>query len=69
MQLTTDPNGFAQVLFAGLPRHYDFLEELLSLAQNGRWRPLRAQIGKSILSEFCRWLLATAAAMESPKAI
>jgi demethylmenaquinone methyltransferase/2-methoxy-6-polyprenyl-1,4-benzoquinol methylase len=38
MQLTTDPNGFAQVLFAGLPRHYDFLEELLSLAQNGRWR-------------------------------
>ena len=38
MQLTTDPNGFAQDLFSGLPRNYDFLEELLSLAQNRRWR-------------------------------
>ena len=38
MQLTTDPNGFARELFSGLPRHYDFLEELLSLGQNGRWR-------------------------------
>jgi demethylmenaquinone methyltransferase/2-methoxy-6-polyprenyl-1,4-benzoquinol methylase len=38
VHLTTDPNGFAQDLFTGLPRNYDFLEELLSLAQNGRWR-------------------------------
>ena len=38
MQLTTDPNAFAQSLFSGLPRHYDALEELLSLGQNGRWR-------------------------------
>jgi demethylmenaquinone methyltransferase/2-methoxy-6-polyprenyl-1,4-benzoquinol methylase len=38
VQLTTDPNGFAQDLFSRLPRHYDFLEELLSLGQNGRWR-------------------------------
>jgi demethylmenaquinone methyltransferase / 2-methoxy-6-polyprenyl-1,4-benzoquinol methylase len=33
-----DPNRFAQDLFRRLPRHYDFLEELLSLGQNGRWR-------------------------------
>lgn len=39
MQSTTvDPNRFAQDLFRRLPRHYDFLEELLSLGQNGRWR-------------------------------
>jgi demethylmenaquinone methyltransferase / 2-methoxy-6-polyprenyl-1,4-benzoquinol methylase len=35
---TADPNRFAQDLFRQLPRHYDFLEELLSLGQNGRWR-------------------------------
>jgi demethylmenaquinone methyltransferase/2-methoxy-6-polyprenyl-1,4-benzoquinol methylase len=35
---TVDPNRFAQDLFRRLPRHYDFLEELLSLGQNGRWR-------------------------------
>ncbi|HYL52722.1 MAG TPA: class I SAM-dependent methyltransferase [Acidimicrobiia bacterium] len=34
----SDPNRFAQELFRPLPRHYDFLEELLSLGQNGRWR-------------------------------
>jgi len=33
-----DPNRFAQDLFRHLPRHYDFLEEFLSLGQNGRWR-------------------------------
>ena len=33
-----DPNRFAQELFEPLPRNYDFLEELLSLGQNGRWR-------------------------------
>jgi demethylmenaquinone methyltransferase/2-methoxy-6-polyprenyl-1,4-benzoquinol methylase len=33
-----DPNRFAQQLFTGLPRHYDGLEELLSLGQNRRWR-------------------------------
>ena len=39
MQATTvDPNQFAQDLFRRLPRHYDLLEELLSLGQNGRWR-------------------------------
>jgi demethylmenaquinone methyltransferase/2-methoxy-6-polyprenyl-1,4-benzoquinol methylase len=34
----TDPNRFAQDLFRPLPRRYDFLEELLSLGQNARWR-------------------------------
>ncbi len=39
MQATAvDPNQFAQDLFRRLPRHYDALEELLSLGQNGRWR-------------------------------
>jgi demethylmenaquinone methyltransferase/2-methoxy-6-polyprenyl-1,4-benzoquinol methylase len=38
-----DPNRFAQDLFRRLPRHYDLLEELLSLGQNGRWR--REMIG------------------------
>jgi demethylmenaquinone methyltransferase/2-methoxy-6-polyprenyl-1,4-benzoquinol methylase len=33
-----DPNGFAKDLFRPLPRHYDVLEELLSLGQNRRWR-------------------------------
>ena len=37
-QLRDDPNRFAQRLFAGLPRHYDALEETLSLGQNRRWR-------------------------------
>jgi demethylmenaquinone methyltransferase / 2-methoxy-6-polyprenyl-1,4-benzoquinol methylase len=37
-QQDSDPNRFAQDLFEPLPRHYDFLEELLSLGQNGRWR-------------------------------
>jgi demethylmenaquinone methyltransferase/2-methoxy-6-polyprenyl-1,4-benzoquinol methylase len=34
----TDPNRFAQDLFRPLPHRYDFLEELLSLGQNARWR-------------------------------
>jgi demethylmenaquinone methyltransferase / 2-methoxy-6-polyprenyl-1,4-benzoquinol methylase len=34
----TDHNGFAQQLFSGLPKHYDLLEEILSLGQNRRWR-------------------------------
>ena len=33
-----DPNRFAQDLFRPLPRHYDGLEEVLSLGQNRRWR-------------------------------
>jgi len=33
-----DPNQFAQDLFRPLPRHYDGLEEVLSLGQNRRWR-------------------------------
>ena len=36
--ITANPNDFAQDLFGRLPRHYDGLEELLSLGQNGRWR-------------------------------
>jgi demethylmenaquinone methyltransferase/2-methoxy-6-polyprenyl-1,4-benzoquinol methylase len=31
-------NAFAAGLFAGLPRRYDLLAELLSFGQNGRWR-------------------------------
>ena len=39
MQTTAaDPNRFAQQLFQPLPRRYDALEAVLSLAQNGRWR-------------------------------
>jgi demethylmenaquinone methyltransferase/2-methoxy-6-polyprenyl-1,4-benzoquinol methylase len=33
-----DTNRFAQKLFAPLPGRYDRLAELLSMAQNGRWR-------------------------------
>lgn len=33
-----NPNRFARDLFSGLPRHYDLLEEVLSLGQNRRWR-------------------------------
>jgi demethylmenaquinone methyltransferase/2-methoxy-6-polyprenyl-1,4-benzoquinol methylase len=35
---SNDANGFAQQLFTGLPKRYDFLEALLSFGQNGRWR-------------------------------
>ncbi len=39
MQRTAaEPNRFVQELFEPLPRRYDFLEELLSFGQNGRWR-------------------------------
>ena len=39
MQVAThEPNRFAQDLFRPLPRRYDFLEALLSLGQNRRWR-------------------------------
>jgi demethylmenaquinone methyltransferase/2-methoxy-6-polyprenyl-1,4-benzoquinol methylase len=34
----TEDNRFAQELFTGLPKHYDLLEEILSLGQNRRWR-------------------------------
>jgi demethylmenaquinone methyltransferase/2-methoxy-6-polyprenyl-1,4-benzoquinol methylase len=37
-RLASDPNRFARALFAGLPKHYDLLEAILSLGQNGRWR-------------------------------
>ena len=33
-----DAHGFARQLFAGLPRRYDLLAELLSFGQNRRWR-------------------------------
>jgi demethylmenaquinone methyltransferase / 2-methoxy-6-polyprenyl-1,4-benzoquinol methylase len=33
-----EPNQFARKLFAGLPKRYDVLEEVLSLGQNRRWR-------------------------------
>src|SRR5262249_27968080 len=35
---STDPNQFAQDLFAPLPQRYDLLDLLLSLAENERWR-------------------------------
>jgi demethylmenaquinone methyltransferase/2-methoxy-6-polyprenyl-1,4-benzoquinol methylase len=35
---TSDPNRFAQRLFAPLPPRYDRLAELLSMGQNRRWR-------------------------------
>jgi demethylmenaquinone methyltransferase/2-methoxy-6-polyprenyl-1,4-benzoquinol methylase len=42
MRATSAPssrsNAFAQDLFAGLPRRYDVLEEVLSFGQNRRWR-------------------------------
>jgi demethylmenaquinone methyltransferase/2-methoxy-6-polyprenyl-1,4-benzoquinol methylase len=41
-----DPNRFAQDLFAGLPRRYDLLVELLSLGQNRRWR--RAMVDRIV---------------------
>ena len=34
----SQPNQFARRLFAGLPARYDQLAEVLSLAQNRRWR-------------------------------
>ena len=34
----TEPTQFARELFAGLPPRYDALAELLSFAQNRRWR-------------------------------
>jgi len=37
---------FARQLFAGLPRRYDLLAELLSFGQNGRWR--RAMVDHAI---------------------
>jgi demethylmenaquinone methyltransferase/2-methoxy-6-polyprenyl-1,4-benzoquinol methylase len=33
-----DRNRFAQRLFSSLPKRYDQLAEVLSMAQNGRWR-------------------------------
>jgi demethylmenaquinone methyltransferase/2-methoxy-6-polyprenyl-1,4-benzoquinol methylase len=38
-----EPGVVARRLFAGLPRRYDRLAEILSLGQNGRWR--RAMVG------------------------
>ena len=38
MSRPRDPNRFARALFAGLPRRYDLLAELLSFGQNRRWR-------------------------------
>ena len=38
-----EPGVFARCLFAGLPRRYDRLAEILSLGQNGRWR--KAMVG------------------------
>ena len=34
----SDPNRFARALFSGLPDRYDWLAEILSFGQNGRWR-------------------------------
>jgi demethylmenaquinone methyltransferase / 2-methoxy-6-polyprenyl-1,4-benzoquinol methylase len=53
-RLRDDPNRFAQQLFEGLPRHYDFLEETLSLGQNRRWR--RAMVDAVVDDEPARVL-------------
>ncbi len=45
----SDPNRFARALFSGLPRHYDVLEEVLSLGQNRRWR--RAAVDQVVSGE------------------
>src|SRR5215210_1647807 len=39
-------HDFARQLFAGLPRRYDLLAELLSFGQNRRWR--RAMVDRAI---------------------
>jgi demethylmenaquinone methyltransferase/2-methoxy-6-polyprenyl-1,4-benzoquinol methylase len=41
-----DRNRFAQDLFTSLPRRYDRLAEVLSMAQNGRWR--RAMVDRIV---------------------
>ena len=41
-----EPDVFARSLFAGLPRRYDRLAEILSFGQNGRWR--RAMVGQVV---------------------
>lgn len=45
----TDSRAFARELFAGLPRHYDLLAELLSFGQNGRWR--RTMVGHAVTDQ------------------
>jgi demethylmenaquinone methyltransferase/2-methoxy-6-polyprenyl-1,4-benzoquinol methylase len=42
----TASRSVAQTLFAGLPRRYDLLAEVLSFGQNRRWR--RAMVGHAI---------------------
>ena len=37
--ITGNRNRFAQQLFTPLPHRYDRLAEVLSMGQNGRWRP------------------------------
>ena len=49
----TAENAFAADLFAGLPKRYDLLAEILSFGQNGRWR----------------WRLVTHIAADEPKKI
>ena len=36
--MSPDPNTAARELFAGLPRRYELLAEVLSFGQNGRWQ-------------------------------
>ena len=43
-----DRNRFAQDLFTSLPQRYDRLAEVLSMAQNGRWR--RAMVDRIVPS-------------------
>jgi demethylmenaquinone methyltransferase/2-methoxy-6-polyprenyl-1,4-benzoquinol methylase len=43
-----DRNRFAQSLFTSLPQRYDRLAEILSMAQNGRWR--RAMVDRIVPS-------------------
>jgi len=45
-QIVDDRNRFAQNLFTSLPQRYDRLAEVLSMAQNGRWR--RAMVDRIV---------------------
>jgi demethylmenaquinone methyltransferase/2-methoxy-6-polyprenyl-1,4-benzoquinol methylase len=53
-RVAIESNRRAAALFAGLPRHYDLLAELLSFGQNRRWR--RAMVDRVLATEPARVL-------------
>lgn len=53
-EIAGDRNRFAQQLFASLPKRYDQLAEVLSMAQNGRWR--RAMVDHIVPADPARML-------------